>query len=102
MAQRGFQAQSSVIKNAQDVYASALSIGKQVMSIPAIGSVGFTPMVAPTLPTPPTAGVDAASQVGAASSASGGDFGQLLSKGLDSLQGLHSQADTAGGQGRDR
>ncbi len=29
MAQRGFQAQSSVIKNAQDVYASALSIGKQ-------------------------------------------------------------------------
>ncbi len=29
MAQRGFQAQTSVIKNAQDVYASALSIGKQ-------------------------------------------------------------------------
>ena len=28
------------------------------MSIPAIGSVGFTPMVAPTLPTPPAAGVD--------------------------------------------
>jgi flagellar basal-body rod protein FlgC len=29
MAQRGFQAQSSVIRNAQDVYSSALSIGKQ-------------------------------------------------------------------------
>jgi flagellar basal-body rod protein FlgC len=29
MAQRGFQAQSSVIKNAQDVYSSALSIGRQ-------------------------------------------------------------------------
>jgi flagellar basal-body rod protein FlgC len=28
MAQRGFQAQSAVIKNAQDVYSSALSIGK--------------------------------------------------------------------------
>lgn len=28
MAQRGFQAQSSVIKNAQDVYSSALSIGR--------------------------------------------------------------------------
>ena len=28
MAQRGFQAQSSVIKNAQDVYQSALSIGR--------------------------------------------------------------------------
>jgi flagellar hook-basal body complex protein FliE len=64
------------------------------MSIPAIGSVGFTPMVAPTLPTPPAAGVAAASQVGAASAASSGDFGQLRSKGLESLQGLHSQADT--------
>lgn len=29
MAQRGFQAQSAVVKNAQDVYASALSIGRQ-------------------------------------------------------------------------
>ncbi len=28
MAQRGFQAQASVVRNAQDVYASALSIGK--------------------------------------------------------------------------
>lgn len=28
MAQRGFQAQAAVIKNAQDVYASALSIGR--------------------------------------------------------------------------
>lgn len=29
MAQRGFQAQSQVLRNAQDVYNSALSIGKQ-------------------------------------------------------------------------
>ena len=29
MAQRGFQAQASVLRNAQDVYSSALSIGKQ-------------------------------------------------------------------------
>ena len=29
MAQRGFQAQSQVIRNAQDVYSSALSIGRQ-------------------------------------------------------------------------
>ncbi|MGH3331993.1 MAG: flagellar basal body rod protein FlgC [Nocardioidaceae bacterium] len=28
MAQRGFQAQAAVIRNAQDVYASALSIGR--------------------------------------------------------------------------
>jgi flagellar basal-body rod protein FlgC len=29
MAQRGFQAQASVVRNAQDVYSSALSIGRQ-------------------------------------------------------------------------
>jgi flagellar basal-body rod protein FlgC len=29
MAQRGFQAQTAVLRNAQDVYSSALSIGKQ-------------------------------------------------------------------------
>ncbi|NUR09865.1 MAG: flagellar basal-body rod protein FlgC [Nocardioidaceae bacterium] len=28
MAQRGFQAQASVVRNAQDVYSSAISIGK--------------------------------------------------------------------------
>jgi flagellar basal-body rod protein FlgC len=28
MAQRGFQAQAAVLRNAQDVYSSALSIGK--------------------------------------------------------------------------
>jgi flagellar basal-body rod protein FlgC len=28
MAQRGFQAQTSVVRNAQDVYSSALSIGR--------------------------------------------------------------------------
>ncbi|MGZ4470169.1 MAG: hypothetical protein ACXVXB_16915 [Nocardioidaceae bacterium] len=28
MAQRGFQAQASVVRNQQDVYSSALSIGK--------------------------------------------------------------------------
>jgi flagellar basal body rod protein FlgC len=29
MAQRGFQAQTAVLRDAQDVYSSALSIGKQ-------------------------------------------------------------------------
>jgi flagellar basal-body rod protein FlgC len=28
MAQRGFQAQTQVVRNAQDVYSSALSIGR--------------------------------------------------------------------------
>ncbi|MGN6129820.1 MAG: flagellar hook-basal body complex protein FliE [Nocardioidaceae bacterium] len=79
------------------------------MSIPAIDPVGFTPMVAPTLPTLPTTsaagttgltgstgvqGIDpstATQQVGAAA---GPDFGQLLSQGLQNLQGLHSQQET--------
>ena len=64
------------------------------MSIPAIGAVGFTPMVAPTLPAPSVTGVNAASQAGAASGAAGADFGNLLSQGLENLQGLHQQADT--------
>jgi flagellar hook-basal body complex protein FliE len=64
------------------------------MSIPAIGAVGFTPMVAPTLPSSSVSGIDAASQAGASSGAAGADFGNLLSKGLENLQGLHQQADT--------
>jgi flagellar hook-basal body complex protein FliE len=61
------------------------------MSIPAIGPVGFTPFVAPTLPASALGSVDAATQSVAAS---GADFGQLLSQGLQNLQGLHSQADS--------
>ena len=64
------------------------------MSIPAIGPVGFTPFVAPTLPTSALGSVGAATQSVAASGASGADFGQLLSQGLQNLQGLHSQADS--------
>ncbi len=64
------------------------------MSIPAIGAAGFTPMVAPTLPSSSVSGIDAASQAGASSGAAGADFGNLLSKGLENLQGLHQQADT--------
>ncbi len=64
------------------------------MSIPAIGAVGFTPMVAPTLPASTVTSVNAASQAGASSGAAGADFGNLLSKGLENLQGLHQQADT--------
>jgi flagellar hook-basal body complex protein FliE len=67
------------------------------MSIPAIGPVGFTPFVAPTLPASSLGGVDAVSQAGAASDAAGtagADFGQLLSQGLQNLQGLHTQADS--------
>jgi flagellar hook-basal body complex protein FliE len=64
------------------------------MSIPAIGPVGFTPFVAPTLPAAALGGVDPTAQTAAATDASGADFGQLLSQGLQNLQGLHSQADS--------
>ena len=67
------------------------------MSVPAIGPVGFTPFVPPTLPASALGGVDAVSQAAAASGAagsSGADFGQLLAQGLQNLQGLHSQADS--------
>lgn len=67
------------------------------MSIPAVGAVGsagFTPYVAPTLPTAPAApAAPAASAVSAAGGTSGTDFSQLLSQGLQHLQGLHTQTD---------
>jgi flagellar hook-basal body complex protein FliE len=66
------------------------------MSIPAIGAVGFTPMVAPTMPASATSAasaLDAAGSTGAASATSGTDFAKLLSNGLENLQGLHTQTD---------
>ena len=73
------------------------------MSIPAIGSVGFTPSVVPTLPTTSStpasglsglSGLDGATgSTGATSAASGSDFPSLLSQGLESLQGLHTRTD---------
>ncbi|HET8717169.1 MAG TPA: flagellar hook-basal body complex protein FliE, partial [Nocardioidaceae bacterium] len=86
------------------------------MSVPGIeGFVPLTPAtLAPQLPIPPTAGpgstagasgvsgitgttgvggVGAIGGVGAAGGAAGPDFGQLLSDGLQRLQGLHTQAD---------
>jgi len=87
------------------------------MSVPGIeGFVPLTPAtLAPQLPIPPTAGpgstaagvsgiagttgvsgIGGAGAVGGvqdASGAAGPDFGQLLSDGLQRLQGLHTQAD---------
>jgi len=63
------------------------------MSIPAIGPVGFTPLVPQTLPagTATTAlqGVDPTGTAGT----QGVDFGQILSQGIENLQGLHDKAD---------
>lgn len=76
------------------------------MTIPAIGAVagtGFTPYIPKTLPvdgsTPAAslAGVDAlagTSGTSAAGQAGGADFASMLSQGLESLQGLHSTADS--------
>jgi flagellar hook-basal body complex protein FliE len=64
------------------------------MSIPAIGPVGFTPLVAPTMPAPSVGGVDRTAGASAASAGAGADFGSLLSQGMQNLQGLHSQADS--------
>jgi flagellar hook-basal body complex protein FliE len=80
------------------------------MSVPGIeGFVPLTPAtLAPQLPTPPiagpgnAAGVSGVSGIGGAgavggvqdaSGAAGPDYGQLLSDGLQRLQGLHTQAD---------
>jgi flagellar hook-basal body complex protein FliE len=76
------------------------------MSIPAIGAVtgtGFTPYIPKSLPvdanTPAASlsGVDAlagATGPTAAGQAGGADFASMLSQGLQSLQGLHSTADS--------
>lgn len=66
------------------------------MSISGIESLGFTPYVAPTLPTPPlpaTSGV-AAAGAAAPSAASGVEFGDLLLDGIDRLEGVQDRADT--------
>ena len=73
------------------------------MSVSAVGSIGgagFTPYVAQTLPTSSATpaslsglGATDASAAGASTGASGSDFGQLLSSGLTSLQGLHTKTD---------
>ncbi len=75
------------------------------MSIPAIGALGatgFTPFVPQTLSAgstsalDATSGLDATSLSGAAgaSGSGGADFANLLTKGLENLQGLHSQTDS--------
>jgi flagellar hook-basal body complex protein FliE len=71
-----------------------------VPGISAIGAAGFTPMVPQTLSaaspvtaTQATSPVTAAGAASAASAASGPDFGQLLSNGLQQLQGLNDQQD---------
>lgn len=66
------------------------------MSISPVEALGgFTPMLPPRLPdTPgtvePSGSVAAASGVAAVG---GADFGQILTQGIENLQGLHARAD---------
>ncbi len=66
------------------------------MSVPAIGPVGFSPLVPQTLATggaTAAPGVDPTASTAAATGTAGADFGQLLSNGIEHLQGLHDQTD---------
>ena len=61
------------------------------MSIPAIGAVGFTPLVPQTLPAVDAAGT--ASAAAGVAGSNGVDFGRILSEGIANLQGLHDKTD---------
>lgn len=77
------------------------------MSIPSVGAVGFTPFTPPTMSGSSVAGSSVGGSTaaglsglsgndatGASSSGGGADFAQLLSHGLQSLQGLHTQTES--------
>ena len=66
------------------------------MTISAVGAVGgFTPYVPQTLPTSASTPTKIAGDAGDATSAAGGaDFGNLLSQGLTSLQGMHTKTES--------
>lgn len=68
------------------------------MSINPVEAIGgFVPMIPQLLPTAapsPAGGVDATSGVGGAAGAAGADFGQILSQGIQNLEGLHDRADS--------
>lgn len=62
------------------------------MSVNGIEAVGFTPFLAPTMPTTaPLAAPEGVTAAGGA--AAGGDFASMLSTGLERLEGLHDRAD---------
>ncbi|MGZ4436882.1 MAG: flagellar hook-basal body complex protein FliE [Nocardioidaceae bacterium] len=70
-----------------------------IPAIPAIGAAGFTPMTPTTLPSSTGVGGLAAPHgpnivdPAATSGAAGTDFGQILSQGIENLQGLHDKTD---------
>lgn len=63
------------------------------MSVSGIEAMGFTPFVAPTLPTAATAPLAGAPEVAETGSVAGADFATMLSTGIERLEGLHDRAD---------
>lgn len=61
------------------------------MSVSGIEAMGFTPFVAPTMPT--TAPSAATEDVSAVGGSAGVDFASMLSTGIERLEGLHDRAD---------
>jgi flagellar hook-basal body complex protein FliE len=63
------------------------------MSISGIESAGFTPFVAPALPTPAPAAMGGSEAVGGSDAVAGLDFASMLSSGVERLDGLLDRAD---------
>jgi flagellar hook-basal body complex protein FliE len=64
------------------------------MSISGIESVGFTPFVAPALPTSAPAALGGSESVVRSDAVAGLDFGSMLSSGVERLEGLLDRADS--------
>ena len=63
------------------------------MSVSGIEALGFTPFVAPTLPTTAPAPLAGTEETTAVAGAPGADFATMLSTGIERLEGLHDRAD---------
>ncbi|WP_309649202.1 flagellar hook-basal body complex protein FliE [Nocardioides sp.] len=68
------------------------------MSVSGIEAMGFTPYVAPQVPTPPAGpggvgGVGSASAAGSTAGVQGASFGDLVLDGLDRLEGVQDRSD---------
>lgn len=63
------------------------------MSVSAVEAMGFTPFVAPALPTFATPTLEGGAGVAGTDAMAGLDFGDILSNGIERLEGLHDRAD---------
>ncbi len=63
-----------------------------MMSVSGIEAMGFTPYVAPQVPTPP-AGPGGVGAAGATAGVQGASFGDLVLDGIDRLEGVQDRSD---------